>query len=217
MRYGTIRGTFWTGETGRALRGCMEAQVIGTYLMTCQHSNMLGLYYIPMMFASHETGIPLEGASKGLKRCIEAGFCSYDFDAEVVWIHNMMKYQTADELKPADKRVSGIQKELNGIPKTFLIQEFVSFYRHTHHVVTPANYEAPCKGLKSPLDAPSMPDTDTDTKTDTDTESNSQKIEFKSNSQRFKERFAKCATEDEKRAEVDRLMQELAEEKRAKY
>ncbi len=73
--YAKVSPRFWLGETGRELRKAgAEAQVVAFYLMTSPHANMLGLYYLPVLYLAHETGLGLEGASKGLKRAVEAGF-----------------------------------------------------------------------------------------------------------------------------------------------
>ncbi|ENU2556439.1 hypothetical protein ACE4O8_005059, partial [Escherichia coli] len=71
--YAKVSPRFWLGETGRELRKAgAEAQVVAFYLMTSPHANMLGLYYLPVLYLAHETGLGLEGASKGLKRAVEA-------------------------------------------------------------------------------------------------------------------------------------------------
>ena len=70
---------FWQGRTGKALRKKgPKALVMALYLMTSPHSNMLGLYSQPLLYAAHETGLGPEGASEGLQACIECGFCAYD-------------------------------------------------------------------------------------------------------------------------------------------
>lgn len=67
--YAKVSPRFWLGETGRELRKAgAEAQVVAFYLMTSPHANMLGLYYLPVLYLAHETGLGLEGASKGLQR-----------------------------------------------------------------------------------------------------------------------------------------------------
>ncbi|MEA4763928.1 ATP-binding protein [Klebsiella pneumoniae] len=97
--YATVAPQFWLGKTGRELRKKgAEAQVVSFYLMTSPHANMLGLYYLPILYIAHETGLGLEGASKGLKSTIEAGFCSYDEDTEMVWVHEMAAYQAEASL-----------------------------------------------------------------------------------------------------------------------
>ena len=66
--YGKISPSFWTGKTGKAIKaGGQEAVVVAMYLMSSPHSNMIGLYYLPMMYLAHETGLGFEGASKGLQ------------------------------------------------------------------------------------------------------------------------------------------------------
>ena len=66
--YATVAPQFWLGKTGRELRKKgAEAQVVSFYLMTSPHANMLGLYYLPILYIAHETGLGLEGASKGLR------------------------------------------------------------------------------------------------------------------------------------------------------
>lgn len=91
--YAKVAPQFWIGATGKALRKAgAEAQVVALYLLTSPHANMLGLYYLPTVYLIHETGLGEEGASKGLQRAIEAGFCSYDEASEVVWVHEMARF-----------------------------------------------------------------------------------------------------------------------------
>ena len=83
--YAKVGPKFWIGATGKRLRAAgLEAQVVAMYLMTSPHANMLGLYYIPLEYIKHESGLTLEGASKGLQSCIEVGFCEYDTASEMV-------------------------------------------------------------------------------------------------------------------------------------
>jgi hypothetical protein len=101
--YGKVSPKFWTGDTGKAIKKKgANAVIVAVYLMTSPHSNMLGLYYQPVLYMAHETGLGIEGASKGLAECIEAGFCVYDEASEMVWVIEMATYQIAAELKPDD-------------------------------------------------------------------------------------------------------------------
>jgi hypothetical protein len=75
--YAKLGPTFWTGETGKALRRRgSKALLAAAYLISSPHSNMLGLYYQPILYMAHETGMGIDGASEGLAACIECGFCS---------------------------------------------------------------------------------------------------------------------------------------------
>lgn len=127
--YGKVSPKFWTGETGKRLKKAgSDAVVVGLYLMTCPHANMLGLYYLPTIYLAHETGLGLEGASEALRRCIEAEFCDYDAATEIVWVHEMAKYQIAEELEPLDKRCKGVQNEYNALPDNPFLVGFFEKY-----------------------------------------------------------------------------------------
>lgn len=150
--YAKISGRFWTGGegTGKAIREAgAEATVVALYLMSSPHSNMLGLYPLPMLYLAHETGLGMEGASKGLRSCVEAGFCRYDQKSEMVWVREMAFYQIADELKPGDNRSKGIQKELEALPRNPFTEDWVAQYAGPFRLYTEAPYQAPPKPLRS--------------------------------------------------------------------
>ncbi|HBZ2894691.1 TPA: DNA-binding protein, partial [Klebsiella pneumoniae] len=145
---------FWLGKTGRELRKKgAEAQVVSFYLMTSPHANMLGLYYLPILYIAHETGLGLEEASKGLKSTIEAGFCSYDEDTEMVWVHEMAAYQVGKALKPGDNRCAGVRSEYASLTENPFLSLFYERYKDDFHLnvkrescPTP---EGASKGLRS--------------------------------------------------------------------
>lgn len=152
--YAKISPQLWIGETGKALRGHPEAQVLAAYLLSCPHANMIGLFYLPISFVAHETGMTLQGASKALRRVVEAGFCAYDEAAEVVWVYEMARFQIADSLKPADNRCAGIAKEYENVTQNKHLREFFERYKDAFHLTK-------CRGNEgqntSPLEAPPKP------------------------------------------------------------
>lgn len=155
--YAKVTPHFWTGSTGKQLRQCPEAMMVAMYLMTSPHANMLGLYYIPILYIAHETGLGIEGASKGLASAESAGFCSYDPDSEMVWVHEMARFQIADELKATDNRCKGIQSEYNSLPSNPYLEGFYAKYkkafcmtkRRENSSKKTSPFEAPTKPLAS--------------------------------------------------------------------
>lgn len=133
--YATVSPQFWLGKTGRELRKRgADAQVVAFYLMTSPHANMLGLYYLPVLYLSHETGLGLEGASKGLRSAIEAGFCSYDEATEMIWVHEMAAYQVGRALKPGDNRCAGVRNEYASLPENPFLSAFYERYKADFHL-----------------------------------------------------------------------------------
>lgn len=152
--YATVSPQFWLGRTGRELRSAgAEAQVVAFYLMTSPHANMLGLYYLPVLYLAHETGLGLEGASKGLDRAIKAGFCSYDEHSEMVWVHEMAGYQVGRSLKPGDNRCAGVRNEYASLPENPFLPGFFDRYQADFHMTfrrgEERGYEGPSRGLPS--------------------------------------------------------------------
>ncbi|MDE9415763.1 hypothetical protein [Acinetobacter nosocomialis] len=152
--YGKVSPLFWTGATGKELRKHPEALVVAMYLMTSPHANMLGLYYMPTLYIAHETGLGMEGAMKGLQWAEQAGFCSYDHDSEMVWVHEMAKFQIADSLKDTDKRCLGVQNEYNSLGSNPYLESFYDKYCNSFHM---SQKRQNSSKKASPLEAPSKP------------------------------------------------------------
>lgn len=132
--YAKISPQFWTGTTGRALREDPNAIIVAMYLMTSPHANMIGLYHLPKLYLAHETGLTIEGASEGLQRCIEGGFCTYDDASEHVFVHEMARFQIGDALSEKDKRCKGVENELEKAPKGALQLAFREKYTDAFHL-----------------------------------------------------------------------------------
>ena len=154
--YGKVSPKFWTAsKTGRALRKSgPEAVIVAMYLMTSPHSNMLGVYHQPVLYMAHETGLGIEGASKGLQSCIEVGFCSFDEASDMVWVHEMALYQVASELKATDKRCAGIQKDYDALPDCAFLGAFFDRYASVFHLKRKRHGESEIGSLEQ---APSEP------------------------------------------------------------
>lgn len=132
-----VRHRFWTGRTGKSLRGDPEAQVLAQYLMSCPSSNMIGLYYLPIPMIAHETGLTFEGASKGLRRLSDGGFAHYDNAEEVVWVVNMAREQIGKELKAKDKRQEAIVRQWQEQANCAQYLEFHTRYATAFHLPDP--------------------------------------------------------------------------------
>lgn len=153
-RYAKISPQFWIGDTGRKLRDAgHDALFIALYLLSNPHANMLGLYYIPTSLIAHETGLRVEAASEGLRRAIDAGFCAYDESTEMVFVHEMARYQIADQLVATDKQCAGIQREYDGLPNNPFLAAFYEKYTKAFHLTiqreNPRDLEGASEGHRS--------------------------------------------------------------------
>ena len=169
--YGKVSPKFWTGDTGKALKAKgPEAVLVALYLMTTQHANMLGLYYLSKAYIAVDTPLGFEGASKGLAWACEVGFCQYDEASEMVWVPEMAAYQIGEQLEAKDNRCKGVQREYDALPKNPFLAPFYERYAIPFHM-TASRGDPPKKirGSKAPskgvLEAPSKPGTGTGART----------------------------------------------------
>lgn len=123
--FSQVMPTFWTGETGKAIKGKPELQVLAFYLLTNPHSNALGLYYLPIPFIVHETGLPEKKIIDGLKKL--ADFARYDAASEFVWVIGMAGRQLG-EMDPSDNRMKGIRKLWSSLPANPFTGDFWAKY-----------------------------------------------------------------------------------------
>lgn len=147
--YGKIHSTFWTGQTGRALRQNPEAQRLALYLVTAPTSNMIGLYYLPISTICHDVGLSEKGASKALRSLFEGGFAHYDEDSSWVWVVRMAQFELGGSLDEKDKRVKSVQKLVDSAAKSPHAKGFCAMYGASFHITTPSPFEAPSKPLRS--------------------------------------------------------------------
>jgi hypothetical protein len=132
--YSRVAPTFWTGNTGRALRGFPDGQRIALYLATSPSAMMTGVYYLPLPTLCHEVGITPKRARAALEVLHAEGFAEYDYEASVVWVPEMARCQVGNDPKPDDKRIKGFLRELESVPHAVFVGKFVSKYRDAFHL-----------------------------------------------------------------------------------
>lgn len=133
-KYSSITPKFWIGKTGRKLRCDISAKLVAAYLLSCPNNDMTGVFYCPLCQISAETGLPLEAPSvplpspfqgplKGIREALETlqreDFAIYDYESEYVFVKKMALFQIAPELKPTDKRVTGIRTAIESMSDNF--------------------------------------------------------------------------------------------------
>lgn len=179
-KYSSITPKFWIGKTGRKLRGDISAKLVAAYLLSCPNNDMTGVFYCPLCQISAETGLPLEAPSvplpspfqgplKGIREALETlqreDFAIYDYESEYVFVKKMALFQIAQELKPTDKRVTGIKTAIESMPENFkylFIKEYNECFNLGFKDIPAPDFEEFCnktqgenKIFESPLEAPS--------------------------------------------------------------
>jgi hypothetical protein len=127
--YSRVSPRFWVGTTGRQIRKLgADHQVLALYLMTSPQANMIGLYYLPIAYMAHETGIDHKACGRALSDLMSARFCSYDHEAEVVWVCEMARHQIGDA-GVTSKQVIGAAAQYDQAPSNAFLGAFFDKYQ----------------------------------------------------------------------------------------
>jgi len=184
--YGVIFPEFWTGTTGRQLRAHgKEAQLIGLYLATNCHANMLGLYRLSLDDMRHETGLGTKTIAKGLQAAAETGYALFDVVTEFAWVRQMARFRlglkAGERLREGDKRAQAITRIYHAIEANPFLGDFYDANRK----ILPLGRRRESVGLVVPFSLNhkiephrrgyqgASPDTDTDLRTETESGSDS--------------------------------------------
>lgn len=125
---------FWTRGSGKRLRGDAPAQLVALYLMSAPSTSMIGIFHLAVPTLCHETGLSIEDATKGLRRCSEEGIVFWDESEELVFVPALAKHQIGEELKARDHKVKGVAKALAPFKGHRFYSMFIERYADSYHL-----------------------------------------------------------------------------------
>ncbi len=149
---------FWSGIGCEKLKLLgRDALLLAMYVQTNRHTNMLGVYYLPLAYASYDTGMPLEEIKDLLVKLSDLDFCHYDHFHGYMWVVELGDIQTGGELKKHDKRVIQLQRQYAALPMLPYLPALYEKYHELYHLMEPPHdlypdvypIEAPSKDLRS--------------------------------------------------------------------
>ena len=110
-RYSCIFNQIWKDKKFRQLDD--SGQKLFIALITSPSSNMIGYYNWPLVYACHDlNGWSEEKFRKYASELERYGMAFYDYDAEIVFIPNFMRYNSINTIK----QIVGAFNEIKGLP-----------------------------------------------------------------------------------------------------
>ncbi len=107
-KFAKIKPAIWRNK--KLKKVSTNSKLLALYLMTNEYFGMLGIYRLPRYFMSRDTGLSDEDVVDCMDELINADFCWYDEEPEMVWVIDMALSQVADN--PNEKQLIGARKEL---------------------------------------------------------------------------------------------------------
>jgi len=104
-----------------------EYKLLFIYLFSNERASVCGLYEIPIRIISFETGLDRAQVQSAFEVFIKADKIKYDFEASVIWVKNMLKYQGST----SNLLHRRIVADIKAVPQCELKEEFVYWLRDT--------------------------------------------------------------------------------------
>ena len=146
-KYGTIPSSFWIDEIPPKIKGNPLAIAMVAYLMSSPHSNMIGIYRLPMAYVRVDTGFSDSLIHDAFHALEEADFAFYDESTQFVYIPTYAATQVAPSLTPRDNRHPAVQREVNLIQHEEFKKRFLERYAKLFNLrVSEAPSEGPAGG-----------------------------------------------------------------------
>lgn len=126
---------FWARKSTKEIKQMgSDKLLISIYLQTNTHSNMIGLYHLPLEYISIDTGLAEDQVHEVMESLKSINYCQYDDMNEYVWIVDFAADQTGLRLKEGDKRVRAIHKLLADMPELSFKDAFYEKYAMHYHL-----------------------------------------------------------------------------------
>lgn len=153
-QYYRVKPKYWKGDRRQWTD---QEKLLGLYLMTCDHRNLEGLYWLPKAYIANDLGWSTKAVERALATLITSNFCKYDETAEVVLVVKALEHQAPS----TTNQIKGAVASLDAVPSTSLWDEFMV----TCRVAAPrlAALLEDGTGIASACDADAMPDATGDT------------------------------------------------------
>ena len=92
--YGKVHTSFWISDGMRRVSD--DARLLALYLLTGQHTNMIGCFRLPDGYVSEDLAWTPERVSKGFDELSENGFATRDSSSKWVLIRNFLSWNSVE-------------------------------------------------------------------------------------------------------------------------
>ena len=110
--YGKLYSGFWTSRDVQSMSD--DGKILAAYLLTCDHSTIIGCYRLPDGYVSDDLNWSVERVSKGFDELFEKGFATRNLSSKWVVIHKYIKWnqpENPNQVKAAIKAFNQVPDE----------------------------------------------------------------------------------------------------------
>ena len=124
--YSRIDSLLWTDDKYKRLSD--DGKFLFIYLFSCPHRNILGYYFLPIPYGSFDLGWDTKRFTKGLDELSKNDFISYDYDTNIIFVKNFLRYNPLENPNQA----KGAIKALRSLPENVVDKGLIKCLEQTN-------------------------------------------------------------------------------------
>ncbi|EKE01120.1 MAG: hypothetical protein ACD_21C00209G0004 [uncultured bacterium] len=134
--FSKLYSDFWINYDHSEVLGTgVDGQLMALYLQSNTHRNMLGAYYLPLLYISSDLKLPVKKVQAVLKKLCEINYCKYDEKTKYVWVCNLVFEQVGEDVSDKDNCVKALQTIWESLPaKLEFLGEIYNKYHDAFHL-----------------------------------------------------------------------------------
>lgn len=127
MRYQKIQSSIWFDEKFKSLSE--DAQFLFIYIMTCPHSNTIGIFVLPKMYVCADLGWTTERLAEPFAELLNQELILYDEQVNLICIRNHLKHNPLEN----QNQTKSACKNLSQLPKSSLFSNISELLNKPFH------------------------------------------------------------------------------------
>ncbi|CAL7962436.1 conserved hypothetical protein [Gammaproteobacteria bacterium] len=108
----------------------IDAQLMGLYLQGNHHHNMLGTYYLPLLYIASDLRLSVKRVKTILEKLCSINYCRYDYKTQYIWVCDLAFEQIGINIGAKDNRIKALQAVWESLP---LQLEFLEGIYNKYH------------------------------------------------------------------------------------
>jgi hypothetical protein len=134
--FSKLYSDFWVDyDNSEMLSTGIDGQLMALYLQSNTHRNMLGSYYLPLLYISSDLKLSVKKAQVALNKLCKINYCKYDEKTQHVWVCNLAFEQIGENISIKDNRIKALQAIWKSLPsKLEFLEEIYNKYHATFHL-----------------------------------------------------------------------------------
>lgn len=134
--FSKLHSDFWINyDNTEVISLGADVQLMALYLQGNSHRNILGAYYLPLLYISSDLRLSVKKIQMTLEKLCQINYCKYDIKTQYVWVCNTLTEQIGETIDTRDNRIKPIHEIWKSLPSQLgFLQDIYNKYGESFYL-----------------------------------------------------------------------------------